>query len=332
MLDSPYSQPSFFDDMPSSISIDKWQNTVNLISRIFNAPGAWIMQANTKGMEAIAASTVKEHGFPAGFHVAADVDIYCQQVIKTKQHLYVHNANKEGNWEHNPEYTQANFISYLGVPIQWPDGLMFGTLCVLDTKETSYPEEYIELMWQLKEIIDSDLKNLTLINKLKHQGITDELTGINNRRGFLEQSKGLMSLAQRNKLSLALIYFDINNLKLVNDTYGHEAGDSLIKSFSDALSQSIRKEDIIARPGGDEFCFLGINTDDYDFIVLESRVQSAFNELTKNDSRIINPTFSTGNKLFDHTNKFNIDKMLSEVDTLMYEDKQIKKKYYKLKN
>ncbi|RDH84534.1 MAG: hypothetical protein DIZ80_03415 [endosymbiont of Galathealinum brachiosum] len=163
--------------------------------------------------------------------------------------------------------------------------------------------------------------------KLKKQSMIDKLTGINNIQGFFEESKGLINLAQRHKLSLALMYFDINNLKTINNTYDNETGDLLIKLFSDALSQSIREEDIIARLDGDEFCFLGINSDDYDFIVLESRVQSIFSKLTQDNNKISNPTFSSSNKLFEHTGKFNIESMLSEVKDLISEDKKTRKEY-----
>lgn len=169
------------------------------------------------------------------------------------------------------------------------------------------------------------------MTKLKQLNVIDELTGINNRQGFLEHSEGLINLAQRHKLPLALIYFDINNLKVINNTYDNQTGDLLIKSFSDALSQSTRKEDIIARLDGDAFCFLGINTDDYDFIVLESRVQSAFSKSTQGNSKISNPTFNSSNKLFEHTNEFNIENMLSEVGNLMLEEKQVMKIYLQQK-
>lgn len=174
--------------------------------------------------------------------------------------------------------------SYLGVPLQWPDGGMFGTLCVLDRKEANYPESFIELMMQLKEIIDSDLSNILLIEKLRLTSITDELTNINNRRGFLENAERLIHLAKRHQLSLTLIYFDLNKLKSVNNAYGHEAGET---------EQTIN-----------------------------SRIQQKFDCLTKNDKRIKNPSFSVGYKVYGQTEELVIGKMLSETDLLMYKNKK----------
>jgi len=148
--------------------------------------------------------------------------------------------------------------------------------------------------------------------------ITDELTCINNRRGFKNDTNNLIRLAARNNLSLSLIYFDINNLKEANDTHGHTAGDFLIKSFSEALSSTIRSEDIIARLGGDEFCFLGVHKNNDEPIGLKSRIQIKFDALVKGDKRFIRPSFSSGSKLFTQPDEFNIEDMLSEVDGLMY--------------
>ncbi len=322
MLNSPYEQESYLEIIPKSLSMDKWQKTVNLIIKLFNAPGAWIMQANTKGIEGIIASTEKKNKAPAGSVYSSSENIFCKTVMETKKHLYVKNATREGGWEDNPVHTESGFNSYLGVPLQWPNGNIFGTLCVLDDKETDYSADFVELMWQLKEVIDSDLHNMVLIEKLQQQSTTDELTGISNRRGFMKAASSLVSQAKRNKLSLSLMYFDLNNLKAVNDTYGHKAGDFLITSFASAISNSVRNEDIVARLGGDEFCFMGIyKSDDRDKLI-ESRIQQTLEVLTSRDNRVRKPSFSIGCKVFKSEENFDLDKMLSDVDSLMYENKR----------
>jgi len=325
MLQSPYDQESYFDNLPESLSLGKWQVTINLITQLFDAPAAWIVQANKKGLEALVASTEKQNNWPAGSAFDKKEEIYCKKVMESKQQLYVKNADKEGGWDNNPEYIQEGFTSYLGVSLQWPDGEVFGTLCVLDKKETHYSKEFIELMWQLKYVIDADLQNMVLIKKLKEQSTIDELTNIANRRGFIKAADSLISHAIRNKECLSLMYFDINDLKLVNDTYGHKAGDFLIQSFASAISDSIRKEDIIARIGGDEFCFMGIYQSDFVDKDIVARIQERLELLTLEDKRIQKPSFSTGYKVFKSSIEFNIDKMLSETDSLMYENKKMRK-------
>jgi len=84
MFDSPYEQPSYFDNMPDTLSIDKWQKIVNVITKIFGAPGAWVMQENVKGMEALIACESIQDQFPAGSKFTRDTNIYCKKVIQTQ--------------------------------------------------------------------------------------------------------------------------------------------------------------------------------------------------------------------------------------------------------
>jgi len=83
--------------------------------------------------------------------------------------------------------------------------------------------------------------------------LTDVLTGLNNRRGFFVQAEHLFKLARRKHAGCAVIYADIDGLKLVNDQLGHATGDQLIRDAADVLRESLRDTDILARFGGDEF-------------------------------------------------------------------------------
>jgi len=81
----------------------------------------------------------------------------------------------------------------------------------------------------------------------------DALTRLLNRRGLLVQVEKLVSLAKRNNTKLGLIYADLDDFKLINDTYGHDFGDAVLKQVAYALSGAVRESDIVARTGGDEF-------------------------------------------------------------------------------
>lgn len=83
--------------------------------------------------------------------------------------------------------------------------------------------------------------------------LTDVLTGLNNRRGFFVQAEHLFRLARRKHARCAVIYADIDGLKLVNDQLGHAAGDQLIRDAAAVLRESLRETDVLARFGGDEF-------------------------------------------------------------------------------
>ncbi|MGZ8982480.1 MAG: GGDEF domain-containing protein [Methylotenera sp.] len=90
---------------------------------------------------------------------------------------------------------------------------------------------------------------------------TDALTGISNRLTFTEQLNTLFNLAQRGKEPFTLAYIDVDNFKYINDNYGHDEGDNILRLLATAIVTTLRRTDIVARLGGDEFAVLLPNTD-----------------------------------------------------------------------
>jgi diguanylate cyclase (GGDEF)-like protein len=95
--------------------------------------------------------------------------------------------------------------------------------------------------------------------EMRALALTDILTGLNNRRGFFVQAEHMFRLARRKHASCAVIYADIDGLKLVNDQHGHETGDQLIRDAAAVLRESLRDTDVLARLGGDEFVAFALN-------------------------------------------------------------------------
>ena len=107
------------------------------------------------------------------------------------------------------------------------------------------------------------MKNTFLLSKLLSQNdhyfklaLHDELTGILNRRGFEKNTKQVLELAKLNPTSIASILFDIDYFKQINDTYGHDKGDEVLRSFTQICQAHITHSDVFARLGGDEFVML----------------------------------------------------------------------------
>jgi len=96
-------------------------------------------------------------------------------------------------------------------------------------------------------------------DEMRTLALTDILTGLNNRRGFFVQAEHMFRLARRKHASCAVIYADIDGLKLVNDQLGHETGDQLIRDAAAVLRESLRDTDVLARLGGDEFVAFALN-------------------------------------------------------------------------
>ena len=326
MGNTEFSEPSFLVDLPEGIYLERWQKLVNLIARIFHSSGAWLMQANQNGIEAIVASSGTDHAYNAGVFVNKDVHVYCQEVISKNKQLYVPNANESDDWQNNPEFVVDGYCSYLGVPVCWPDGRVFGTLCTLERKKTDYSEDFIELINQLKLVIEADLLSLHQIQLLSDISIKDESTGLYNRRGLHILFDEKMALAKRQELNVSVAYFDLDNLKSVNDHYGHLLGDSYIKHFATILTKTLRDEDLLCRIGGDEFVAVMLQNHGYDKNTLLKRLHDSFYQYLPVELTTFNPGFSMGYKEYSVFQSLDLQSILEQTDELMYREKIFKKK------
>nr|CRH05259.1 Putative response regulator receiver modulated diguanylate cyclase [Candidatus Magnetococcus massalia] len=106
-----------------------------------------------------------------------------------------------------------------------------------------------------------NIESLELFQNLRDMVVRDFLTGLHNRRYLFETGHQLFSSFQRGQISLAAVMLDIDHFKKVNDTYGHDAGDEVLKAISQLLKEHVRETDVVARMGGEEFCMLMVNLD-----------------------------------------------------------------------
>ena len=136
-------------------------------------------------------------------------------------------------------------------------GAAVGTVLTIK-KEKGYwdNEETSKLLSTYIGLASSALDNVRLISLTKQASITDALTGIYNRRFFVETLEKQMSLAKRHKEPLSLLIADLDHFKKVNDTYGHTAGDCALQQVSMILKDSIRESDTLCRYGGEEFAVI----------------------------------------------------------------------------
>ena len=131
----------------------------------------------------------------------------------------------------------------------------------LYTKNEDLCDERMQLAFTISEQLGLALANLTLQEKLREQAVRDTLTGLHNRR-FLEESiDHELMRANRHNQKLSVLMLDMDHFKRFNDTFGHDAGDYVLKSLSSLLVNGVRGEDIVCRVGGEELCIILPNTD-----------------------------------------------------------------------
>jgi len=158
--------------------------------------------------------------------------------------------------------------------------------------------------------------------RLRNLSLTDGLTGLNNRRGFMVLATGLMKFAKRVGYSISLLYIDLDSLKSTNDTFGHTAGDRLITHFSRTLTETFRDSDIIGRLGGDEFVVLVVDATENDLNEMQARLQNNVDNYNFQSSDLPAIAFSMGIISVHPKSDITMEELLSKADKAMYEHKQ----------
>ena len=171
-------------------------------------------------------------------------------------------------------------------------------------------------------------KNLELESaneRLRNLSLTDELTGLNNRRGFAILASGLLKFAKRANHPICLMYIDMDSLKNINNTFGHAEGDMALTHFARILTETYRDSDVVARLGGDEFVVLTIDATENGISTIQARLQSNVEAYNLVSVRGYVLSFSLGIIQVDLNSTFTVDTLLSQADKAMYEHKHSKK-------
>lgn len=153
--------------------------------------------------------------------------------------------------------------------------------------------------------------------------LVDELTGLYNRRGFMTLAEQELKTAQRLKRGIFLLFCDLDGLKEINDTLGHQVGDMALKDVSQVLKKTFREPDIIARIGGDEFIVLAIEGDEKATPqALKDRLIKNLQEVNKKGNKPYKLSLSIGIVRWDSEKKESIENLISRADREMYLNKK----------
>ncbi|HKL12931.1 MAG TPA: HD domain-containing phosphohydrolase [Halanaerobiales bacterium] len=164
--------------IPTEI-VNRWQEIVDNLTKLLDVPTALIMRVNPPMIEVFRSSDTENNPYKVGDSEEL-TGLYCETVILDDDYLLVENALKDEDWKENPDI-ELGMISYLGYPIKWPDGDIFGTLCVLDKQENPYNQKAKDILRNFRDLIELHLsliyKNLILQKQEKRLDITLQAIG-----------------------------------------------------------------------------------------------------------------------------------------------------------
>lgn len=158
------------------------------------------------------------------------------------------------------------------------DGETAGVLMVYSPVARAFRPEHVQVLSLLADMVGSALARAELLDRLHEQAVTDELTGLPNRRAWNRQLELALGRARRTALPLSVIVLDVDGLKAINDTRGHAAGDRLLRAITGRWAAAVREADLLGRLGGDEFGVLLEGADEDEAQDVVERLGAALGE------------------------------------------------------
>lgn len=169
------------------------------------------------------------------------------------------------------------------------------------------------------------VRHVILERELRHLALTDDLTCLYNRRGFFAAATQQLKVARRNGQSMLLFFCDLDNLKLINDTFGHHEGDRALVRTADALEDVFRDSDILARLGGDEFAVLALEASTRSQESILHRLDKSLRKANHEDPHF-NLSLSVGVARFHAMDNVTLADLMADADRAMYDKKRSKSK------
>ena len=240
---------------------------------------------------------------------------FCTHTIKARVPMHIPDAAADVRFAANPLVVGPPSIrSYLGVPLCTPDGYNFGSLCAIDIRPRDFDQSQIELLKSFAALVVDEME-------LRRLAQIDHLTGVATRRGFSLEVEKNISKFVRHKTGSALLVLDIDHFKRVNDTYGHPAGDIVLREVATKPAATTRSNDYVGRLGGEEFGILLPNGDLDSAMKTAERLRKTLESHTVKHDPPLQVTASFGVAVLD-ADCLSFDQWLAKADRGLYAAKR----------
>lgn len=247
--------------IPANI-LELWQESANLLAQLMRVSACMITAVTKKTCTVRVINKSEDNPFLLRERLPFNKDDLCRRVVDLDETVCIEALE--------PRAENHNMKCYLGKPIHWPDGSVFGTLSVMDIQARAFEPELMNVFDHFARFLESQLALVYEQDQHEHAQIAldryqqqykeftsrDPLTGAYNRRALQELAIAELSRTTRRSGCFALALLDVDHFKQINDEYGNTVGDSVLKHLVMSLEEMLRQSDFVARFGGEEFCLL----------------------------------------------------------------------------
>lgn len=215
---------------------------------------------------------------------------------------------------------------WLGVPLKVEDRVIGAMAVQSYTNSKLYSEKDIKIMEFVSEQVATAIERKRMEEELKKLAHYDTLTGAYNRGYGLELLQRQLKLSKRDKSPLLLAYSDLDNLKDINDEFGHDEGDRAMVQVAKLFKSILREVDIITRMGGDEFLLIFLDSSLNEIPIIRKRLSKELTRLNQISKKPYKIEFSTGFSNYDPANPQLMNELIRIADENMYKEKRNKNK------
>ncbi|UVC12444.1 sensor domain-containing diguanylate cyclase (plasmid) [Rhizobium sp. TH2] len=242
-------------------------------------------------------------------------ETFCQLIVESEEPLIVQDATKDARFANNPMVTgEAHIRFYAGVPLKTREGFILGTVCAIDRRPKSFGARDLTILQELAGLAMDRIE-------LLQSAATDGLTGVLTRRAFKSEAEKLIAQALRHQHDLSCLVLDVDHFKRVNDSFGHAAGDDVLKAESAACKATLRAGDLIGRLGGEEFAILLPHVDRAAAAAVAEKLRIAIADVVvSGDFGSVSVTASIGTTNLSIVSR-DIDTLVAQADAAMYSAK-----------
>lgn len=258
----------------------------------------------------------------------------CTEVLRDGRQLIVPDTRDDLYLAENPLVRgKPNIRFYAGAPLRNSEKKTVGTFCAMDTKPRQPDANFGTILADLadmaqRELFSVELSNaqVALVSKLgraRRQAMFDPLTRLWNRRGGTELLDAALKDALKHDQTLGICLADIDNFKQINDQYGHQVGDQVLRRMAGGIVASVRPQDIVCRYGGEEFLVIVHDVDEKGCIAVGERICNGMRQLTiQTGGEPLPATISVGVAMRARGEKITAEQLVARADKALYESKR----------